>query len=146
MTALASAETAHRFPQFLPDGRHFLYFRDSTDTNRTGIYAGALDVKPGEQSQTRILATNREAYYAISPDGGPGRLVFLRDTTLMAQPFDPGRLEVSGSPVPVAEDVASFTPVSYGMFSVSDTGTLVYRGGAGVRFTLDVVRRERPAR
>jgi hypothetical protein len=95
-----------------------------------------LDVKPGEQSQTRILATNREAYYAISPDGGPGRLLFLRDTTLMAQPFDLVRLEVSGSPVPVAEDVASFTPVSYGMFSVSDTGTLVYRGGAGVRFTL----------
>jgi eukaryotic-like serine/threonine-protein kinase len=136
LTALASAETAHRFPQFLPDGRHFLYFRDSTDTNRRGIYAGVLDVKPGEQSQTRILATNREAYYAISPDGGPGRLLFLRDTTLMAQPFDPGRLEVSGSPVPVAEDVASFTGVSYGMFSVSDTGTVVYRGGAGAKFTL----------
>jgi Tol biopolymer transport system component len=136
LTALASAETAHRYPQFLPDGRHFLYFRDSSDTNRTGIYAGALDVKPGEQSQARILATNREAYYAISQDGGPGRLLFLRDTTLMAQPFDPGRLELSGSPVPVAEGVASFTPVSYGIFSVSDTGTVVYRGGAGVKFTL----------
>jgi hypothetical protein len=62
---LAKGEFGHRFPQFLPDGRHFLYLRVSTDDpNRTGIYAGSIDAKPDEQSLKRLLATDREAYYA----------------------------------------------------------------------------------
>jgi Tol biopolymer transport system component len=135
LTAVAPGDGSHRFPQFLPDGRHFLYFLNSADLNRAGIYAGAIDVKPEAQSQTRILATNREAYYTSSPNGGPGRLLFLRDTTLMTQPFDPNRMELSGEAVPVAEGVDSFAPQAYGMFSVSttDTGALVYRGGAGAK-------------
>jgi Tol biopolymer transport system component len=133
LTAVAQGETGHRFPQFLPDGRRFLYFRSSSDPNRAGVYVGALDVKPEAQSTTRVLAANREAYYTASPNGGPGRLLFLRDTTLLTQPFDPNRLELTGEAVPVAEGVDSFTPQSYGMFSVSetDTGALVYRGGGG---------------
>jgi Tol biopolymer transport system component len=135
LTSVAKGDIGDRFPQFLPDGRHFLYFRNNADPNRAGVYAGALDVKPEAQSQTRILATNREAYYAASPNGGPGRLLFLRDTTLMTQPFDPNRMELSGEAVPVAEGVDSFAPQAYGMFSVSatDTGALVYRGGAGAK-------------
>jgi Tol biopolymer transport system component/predicted Ser/Thr protein kinase len=136
VTALAKGESGHRFPQFLPDGRHFLYLRVSPDPNRTGIYAGSIDAKPEEQSLKRLLATNREAYYAASPAGGPGRLVFLRDTTLMAQPFDPGKMELSGEPVPIAEGVDSFPGANYGLFSVSDTGALVYREGSGSRTQL----------
>jgi Tol biopolymer transport system component len=132
-TALAKGETAHKWPQFLPDRRHFLYLRVSNDPNQSGVYVGSLDAKPEEQSLKRLLATNREAYYAAPPGGGLGHLIFLRDTTLMAQPFDPGSLELSGEPVPIAEGVDSFAAQLYGLFSVSDNGTIVYRGGAGSR-------------
>lgn len=133
LTVLAQGERAHRFPQMLPDGRHFLYLRLSGDPNKMGIYAGSVDSKPEEQSQQRLLATNREAYFAASPNGGQGHLIFLRESTLMAQPFDPGKLQLSGEPAAIAEGVDSFTQVNYGLFSVSDTGVLVYRTGAGAK-------------
>ncbi|HXP87395.1 MAG TPA: protein kinase [Bryobacteraceae bacterium] len=138
VTALAQGES-HRWPQFLPDGHHFLYLRTSNDPNRMGIYVGSTDVKPEAQSLKRLLATNRQAYYAASPKGGAGHLIFLRDTTLMAQPFDPGKMELSGDPVPIAEGVDSFPGAFYGLFSVSHTGALVYRRGGGVKTSLNWV-------
>jgi serine/threonine-protein kinase len=56
----------------------------------------------------------------------PGTLVYLRQGTLMAIPFDPDRLEIHGSPVPVLEDVASAPVYGVGEFDVSPSGTLVY--------------------
>jgi Tol biopolymer transport system component len=136
VTALTEGETAHRWPQFLPDGRHFLYLRASADSNRAGVYVGSLDTKPEEQSLKRLLATNRQAYFAESPGSVPGHLIFLRETTLMAQPFDPIRMELSGEPVPIAEGVDSYPNNTYGLFSTSDSGTLVYRGGAGAKLAI----------
>jgi Tol biopolymer transport system component len=136
LTALAKGEGSHRWPQFLPDGRHFLYLRTSADPNQMGVYVGSIDVKPEAQSLKRLLATNRQAYYAPAPNGGRGHLIFLRDLTLMAQPFDPDRLELSGDAVPIADGVDSFPGNTYGLFSVSDTGALVYRTGAGGKLTM----------
>ena len=130
-TVLAAGETRHIWPQLLPDGRHFLYLRVSADPNKMGIYAGSVDSKPEEQGRQRLLATNRQAYYAASTNGGLGHLIFLRDSTLMAQPFDPSKLQLSGDPAAIADGVDSFTGANYGLFSVSDTGALVYRAGAG---------------
>ena len=84
----------------------------------------------------RLLATDRQAYYAPAPGGGTGHLIFLRGTTLMAQPFDPNKIDsnqmgLSGEPVAIADGVDSFSTTNHGLFSVSDTGTLVYRGGSG---------------
>lgn len=135
VTVLAKGDTRHAFPQFLPDQRHFLYLRISGDPNQMGAYVGSIDAKPEEQSLKRLLATNRQAYYAPSPRGGSGYLIFLRETTLMAQMFDPDKLALSGEPVPVAEGVDSFTQANYGLFSVSDSGALVYRLGAGSKLT-----------
>jgi hypothetical protein len=131
VTALTKGETNHRWPQFLPDGRHFLYMRVSVDPDRTGVYVGSVDAKPEEQSPTRLLATNRQAYYAAAAKGGTGHLVFMRDTTLMAQAFDPVRLAFAGKPAPIADNVDSFAAAAAGLFSVSETGTLVYRPGPG---------------
>ena len=131
ITSLAKGETGHRWPQFLPDGRHFVYLRVSSDSTQMGVYVGSIDAQPGAQSLERVLATNREAYYAAAPGGGPGYVVFLRGATLMAQPFDPVRLALGGEPVPVAEGVDSNALATYALFSVSDTGTLVYRLGVG---------------
>jgi Tol biopolymer transport system component len=130
VTAVAKGDATHRFPQFLPDGKHFLYLRLAADPAASGIYVGSIDAKPEEQDTRRLMPANRQAYYSAAA-GGPGYLVFMRDTTLLAQPFDPVKLEFSGEPIPIAESVDSFTPVSYGLFSVSDTGVLVYRKGAG---------------
>ena len=129
ITAVAKGETGHRWPQFLPDGRHFLYLRVSSDPKLMGIYVGSIDSQPEAQSLERVLATNREAYYAAAPGAGTGRVVFLREATLMAQPFDPVRRALSGEAVPIAEGVDSNALATYGLFSVSDSGTLVYRLG-----------------
>jgi len=78
-----------------------------------------------------VMLSNRQAVYTASLIGGPGRLLFLRDTTLFAQPFDPARLKLSGDAVPVADQVGSFSPATTGLYSVSETGVLAYRVGAG---------------
>jgi len=133
MTVLdrARKESAHRWPQFLPDGRHFIYYRASSDRQVSGVYVGSIDAKPEEQSSKPLLLTDRQAVYAASPSGGPGRLIFLRNDTLFAQPFDPDHLQLSGEAVPVADQVGSFLPANAALFSVSETGTLAYRIGGG---------------
>jgi len=83
-----------------------------------------------------LQVPNRQAYYAARAGGGPGHLLFLRDGTLMAQRFDPDRLALSGEAVSIAEGVESFVSQSYGLFSVSDTGTLAYRSGVGEKLSV----------
>jgi Tol biopolymer transport system component len=124
-------EDAHWWPQFLPDGRHFLYFRRSADPDHTGVFIGALDVAPGSQSLKPLLLTNRRAAFAVTAGSPIGHLLSLRETTLFAQPFDPARLELAGEAMPIADQVGSFAGANAGLFSVSDTGVLVYRVGAG---------------
>ncbi len=135
-TVLEKGETTHRWPQFLPDGRHFLYQRASADPNKMGVYIGSIDARPEDQSLERLLASNRQAYYAASPHGGLGHLVFMRETTLMAQRFDPASVALSGEPAAIAEGVDSFVPANAGLFSVSQTGTLVYLAGRASRMAL----------
>jgi Tol biopolymer transport system component len=134
------AEASHRFPSFLPDGRHFLYLRRSTrHPENDGIYVGSLDVKPHQQSLKRLMESDSGAVYAPSQDSKSGYLLFLREGTLMARPFNPDRLEFGGDAVPIAEHVAMpINPVG-GYFSVSATGALAYRtgvsNGADLRLT-----------
>jgi hypothetical protein len=128
----ARAETPHRNPEFLPDGKHCLYFRRARNApDYTGVYVGSVDAKPDEQPSTPLLRTDRQALFSPSMTGGSGYLLFLRDTTLFAQPFDPVRLQLSGDPVPIADQVGSFAPADTGLFSVSTTGNLGYRVGPG---------------
>jgi eukaryotic-like serine/threonine-protein kinase len=136
ITALTPGESGHASPQFLPDGKHFLYQRISSDAAKAGVYIGALDVQSNQQSMQRLLASDRQAYYAPAPGGGAGHLIFLRGTTLMAQPFDPAKMTLSGEPAAIADGVDSFTTTNHGLFSVSDTGTLVYRAGTGTQTVL----------
>ena len=127
----ARGETNHRYPRFLPDGKHFLYQRMSNIPENRGIFVGSIDAKPEEQRLEPVMLSDRQAIYTEPLGRGPGRLLFLRDTTLLAQPFDPASFELSGEPVPVADQVASFAPATVGLFSVSDTGVLAYRVGVG---------------
>ena len=123
---LPPTETRHMFPQFLPDGRRFLYFRATGSNETMGIYIGSLDAAAAEQSKKPVLLTNRQAYY--SPTGG-GYLVFLRDRTLFAQAFDADTATLSGDPSPIADQVASFAPAFAAQFSLSENGVLAYNAG-----------------
>jgi hypothetical protein len=128
VTALdpARKEEFHLLPTFLPDGPHFLYLRIAPGTpDNGGVYIGTLDATPEAQSTQRLMPYAVGATYAASGDSGPGRLLFLREGTLMAQPFDAQRLSVAGESEPVAERVGSFR--DGGFFSASNNGVLVYR-------------------
>ena len=73
-----------------------------------------------------ILTTGFGATYVPDVASGIGRLLFVRDSTLFAQPFDAGRLQLSGDAVRVAEPVGSFLDGAF--FSASTNGVLVFRG------------------
>jgi serine/threonine protein kinase len=122
---LSKGEFDHTWPTFLPDGKHFLYFR-SGPPDVEGMYVGSLDVNAVDQSRQRILTTRMPAVYAS------GYVFFPRASTLMAQPFDARRLELQGVPVPVAQDV-QITWYLTGAFSVSGNGVLVYRTASASR-------------
>ncbi len=127
-------ETSHLFPSFLPDGRHFIYLAASSNADSRAVYVASLDAKPQDQHAKRLLATPTNAVLAPSA-AGRDELLFLRDGSLLAQTLDTGRLELTGEPVPIAERVGATalgggTFVSYGSFSASANGVLVYRGGS----------------
>jgi eukaryotic-like serine/threonine-protein kinase len=129
LTTTEGRNEVHTFPSFLPDGRHFLYLRAPENP---GIYLGSLDVKPDQQSSRRILSTSQMAVYAPSADPRMGRLLFLREGTLLAQAFDESSLQPRGDPISVAERVGSFH--LSGLFSVSPSGVLAYSAGPTARW------------
>jgi serine/threonine protein kinase len=121
VTRLEAGQMNHKFPQFLPDGRHFIYF--VTGGPRQGVYAGSLD-----GTSSKRLA-NADATAVVSPSGF---LLFLRQTTLFAQAFDFKGQELSGNPFPVAEQ-AAFDAVTNGAGFSAASDIVAYRtGSAGV--------------
>ncbi len=132
VTKLAPGDTAHRFPQWLPDGHHFLYHRTNGKSEATGVYVGSLDAVPEQQSTKPLLLTDRQAYFAPSRSGGPGWLLFSREGVLMGQTFDPAKLALSGDPVRIAPAVGAYPGANHAFFSISEHGELMYRsGGSG---------------
>ncbi|MGD0697638.1 MAG: protein kinase [Terriglobia bacterium] len=113
-----------RWPVFLPDGHHFLYFAGNplseVAASTNGIYLGSLDGK----DRKFLVQADSNALYAP-----PGFLLFLKGATLVAQPIDTRRLELTGEAVPVAEEVANPRDYRLGHFSVSQYGDLVYELG-----------------
>jgi serine/threonine protein kinase len=113
-------QAQHRFPQFLPDGRHFIYYSIGT-AESLGIYLGSID---GGESKRVVSASTNGAYLA------PDMILYMRESNLMAQHFDLKRFEVTGDPQRVAESVGS-TGGAWGGFSASSNGNVAYRGGGG---------------
>jgi Tol biopolymer transport system component len=121
--SLNENENSHRWPYFLPDGKHFLYLSlrglSARDTPTNVIQVGSLNSK----EQKTLFTSDGNAIYAS------GHLLYLRQDALVAQPFDPEKLELRGEAVPIAEQVAS-SFVTLGLFSASQTGLLTYLDGA----------------
>jgi Tol biopolymer transport system component len=134
VTAVRKGELPHVFPTFLPDRRHFLYVRGASRGDRF-VAVGDLDAKPEAQSTTPVLKTDFGVMVVRTPAGG-STLLFQRDATVLAQDFDVRTFTIQGEPEPVAEQVASVSPgsVGPGIFSASNTGTLIFRTVAeGIR-------------
>ncbi len=114
-------ENSHRLPQFLPDGKHFIYLARAT-SGEHGIRAGSLD--GGEE---KALMGNWSA-----PQYASGYMLFTRDGALLAQAFDAGTLEFRGDPTPLANNVMTLSSgAGRAVFSASENGVLVYAVGRG---------------
>src|SRR5262249_28363203 len=96
ITSVAQDEGGHFWPQFLPDGRHYLYTAWQGQPSGRAIFVGMLDSK----DRTRVMSAEGNAAYSE-----PGYLVFYRQNTVYAQPFSHQKLSVSGEPVRIADEV-----------------------------------------
>ena len=116
------------FPQFLPDNRHFVYYRSGPVP---GIFVGSLDAKPEAQPPDPLISSDFGAVLErIETDPG-GRLLFVRGSTLMVQPFDVTARALVGQAVPFVEGIATVN--QYAPVSTSRTGALAFRTGAPMR-------------
>jgi Tol biopolymer transport system component len=121
----ARRERNHFWPEFLPDGEHFLYMSTALDTDgrreTPTVYVasfGSSERKPLARLHSRMV---------YSP---PGHLLFVEDGALLAQAFDASSLQLRGEPVRIAEGVAYYRTIGTTGFSVSSNGVLAYHGGA----------------
>jgi eukaryotic-like serine/threonine-protein kinase len=128
---VARDETAHYWPTFLPNGRHFLLTIRSARRENSGIYVGSTDAKV----RTRLLGDLSNGSVVTSADGTT-YLVFARGETLMAQPFDLGTLHLSSKPQLVADHVGNSVNLSLASFSVSQNGVLAYTPNSALPETL----------
>jgi Tol biopolymer transport system component len=112
-------ETTVGWPEFLPDGRHFLYMATGQKPEDNAYRIGSLD-----STESKALAP-AQTLVTYTP---PGYLLFVRDKTLVAQPFDAKALKTTGEPIPLAEHIGTDS-VGLARFSVSRDGTLAYRTG-----------------
>jgi len=118
----AHGETAHNLPQFLPDGRHFIYLAKGATIGARNSWIVSESIDRSERRP--LIRASSQAVYAE-----PGYLFFLDDDALLAQPFDATGFQLKGAPLRVAEaDHVGFNPgTPRGMFAVSSAGTLAYR-------------------
>jgi Tol biopolymer transport system component/predicted Ser/Thr protein kinase len=119
-----------RLPVFLPDGNHFFYVRQTIDQASQGIYLATLADPVGR----KVLSDNSSVVYSPpgfsgASAGGRAHLLFLRENTLMAQPFDEASLQPVGDPFSVATGASSSPTRPQVAASVASDGTLVYLAG-----------------
>jgi len=123
---LATSLGSPRWPAFLPDGKHFIYFQFAPDIQGGGIiHLGTLD------SQQDIVLGNSDdrALYAS------GHLLFIHGGNLMTQSFDEKKLKLTGNPVPIAEQVRTEVRGA-AAFSLSNDGKLIFAGGQTISLEL----------
>jgi serine/threonine protein kinase len=117
-------EGSHRWPFFLPDGKHFLYVvrmvSETGEAEGDAIFAGSLD----GTTKIMILRSSSNAMYAN------GHIIFILNKTLMAQAFDPEELALTGEPFVIDNDVINDISWNLAMYSVSNNGILLTQSGS----------------
>lgn len=118
----AKGESTHRWPCFLPDGSHFIFYsrvEGSASKEGDAIYVSSLDGKEVK----KLFTAYSNAVYADN------NILYVQNNTLMAQPFDPNNLKLTGAAVPIEENVLFSKAFNCGVFSVSRNGVLLYQRG-----------------
>ncbi|MEO6323536.1 MAG: hypothetical protein ABIT01_16465, partial [Thermoanaerobaculia bacterium] len=122
LTKLEKGETTHRYPEFLPDGKHFLYLARRSRAGAGSdpvVYAASLD---GPDRKVVLNVASNVVYAS-------GNLIYMRQGVLVAQPFDPAALATTGEAVPIASDARMDERYSRAVFSASRNGVLAYKPG-----------------
>jgi serine/threonine-protein kinase len=123
LTTLENGEQGQRWPQVLPGGRAVLYTSGTGDRNdRNSAENSNIVVQPLPDGVRKVIL--RGSYYGRYL--GSGHLVYVRDGIVFAAGFDLTRLELTGRPVPVLEDVSTNALAGNGQFAVSNSGALTY--------------------
>ena len=117
-----ASPAVHRSPQWLPDGRHFIYHVTSNG------HAAEYLAEVGSRHASRLVDSEYPAAFAV-----PSTLLFLRGTALMAQSLDVDSGRLTGTPDLIAADVAPGAINTRARFSVSATGVLAFMGARGGR-------------
>jgi Tol biopolymer transport system component len=130
-TALKGGDVSHRWPQFLPDGRHFIFFARNTQKDSDSLYLASLD----GPDITELVESSFGGIYAP-----PGYLLYVADGALMARTLDLAHARLTGEPMPIVTDVAGSSNF-YGAFSASVNGVLAYARNASAA-ELDWVDRQ----
>ncbi len=138
-TKLGKSHSTHRWPQMLPGGQAVLFTASSVVLGMENASIGAAPLKSGV---TKTLIADGYFGRYLPANGNRGYLVYLHQGVLFGVRFDPGRLEVQGTPVPLLEDVAASPIMGGGQFDLSAApdghGTLVYLAGKGAAQTWPV--------
>ena len=122
LTHLGKGSVSHRWPEFLPDGKAVLFSSGSSGGIFTNALIGAQSARVGERQD--LIRGGVNPRYAPT-----GHLVYAQGGILMAVPFDPQRLNVTGTAAPVAEGVMQSPTNGHAQYSFSATGSLVYVPG-----------------
>lgn len=117
---LERGDVAHRWPSFLPDGRHFLYLLVSVDDTRRGVYVGNLD-EPDARPSRPLVVSDSGGIFAGGPGRSQGFLLSARDGRIEARPFDATRRQIAGDARALDVPAASATPHHPALFSASAT-------------------------
>jgi Tol biopolymer transport system component len=125
VTTLQKGDLLHRWPQFLPGGKTFLFYAKTTDTQTTGTYLATL----GEPGRRLVLRNGATGVFAP-----PDTLLYGRTLALLAQRFDPKTGTLSGSPETIARPIMRAELGSFiDLFSVASNGVVVFRVGTADR-------------
>jgi len=121
LTTLDKPSQSHRHPQFLPDGKHVLYFIGAPGSTNTGIYVVSLD----DKKSTFVVASQARAQYVE-----PGYLLYMRERSLIAQPFSASSLKLSGQAIPIAQQL-QFGALRWVSNFAASRDTLLYESEEG---------------
>ncbi len=126
-------ENSQRFPEFLPDGNHFIFFSRVSGGNggeRDAVCLSALN----DPTVHRLFLAKSNAIYVDD------YIYYMRDDFLMVQPFDENSFELTGDPFPIAEEVIFVNRFNKGSFTVSQNSELYYEKGTATDGSLLLIR------
>ena len=129
VTKMAAGEDMHRWPQVLPGSQIVLFTASALSNLSNTSYNGAaivvMSLRTGERKTLHRGGFFGRYLADATGSNATGHLVYLHQSTAFAVPFHPGKLALTGAPVPILEDVSS-TPGGGGDFAFAQNGTFVY--------------------